>query len=124
MSKSKKKHPVFSSQPYPLYAWGMWVKPVFDDDFANIVEYEFNIDRLTIVGWNQRGDFIEPMVSIIGYGVISLYDCAGYPDFNTPRPPQEFKNYTHEDFVLAEIAMAEPDSDVYAVAKNSWIAEL
>jgi hypothetical protein len=61
------------------------------------------------------------MVSTIGYGVISLYDCAGYPDFNTPRPPQEFRNYTHEDFVLVEIAMAEPDSDVYAVAKNSWI---
>ena len=121
MSKSKKKHPVFTSQPYPLYAWGMWVEPVFDDDFQNIVEYEFNIDRLTIVGWQQHGDLIEPMISTIGYGVISLYDCAGYPDFMSPTPAKEFRNYTHEDFILVEIAMSEPDSDVYAVAKNSWI---
>jgi hypothetical protein len=36
-------------------------------------------------------------------------------------PPQEFRNYTHEDFILVEIAMSEPNSDVYAAAKNSWI---
>ena len=122
MSKSKKKHPVFTSQPYPLYAWGMWVEPVFDDDYENILEYEFNIDRLTIVGWMQRGDVIEPMVSTVGYGVVSLYDCAGYPDFAGPWTRElPFRDYISEDFLLADISMSEPDSDVYAATKNAFL---
>jgi hypothetical protein len=123
MSKKKKKSPVFTSQPYPLYAWGMWVEPVFDDNYENILEYEFNIDRLTIVGWMQRGDVVQPMVSTVGYGVVSLYDCAGYPDFagTWTITDEPFRDFISEDFLLADISMSEPDSDVYAATKNAYV---
>jgi hypothetical protein len=122
MAKKKNNKATFTSQPYPLYAWGMWVEPVFDDNYENILEYEFNIDRLTIVGWMQRGDVIEPMVSTVGSGVVSLYDCAGYPDFAGPwTTTLPFRDYISEDFLLTDISMSEPNSDVYAATKNAFL---
>jgi hypothetical protein len=63
------------------------------------------------------------MVSTVGYGVVSLYDCAGYPDFagTWTITDEPFRDFISEDFLLADISMSEPDSDVYAATKNAYV---
>jgi hypothetical protein len=119
MSKKKEFNETFTSQPYPLYAWGMWVEPVFDDSFSKIVSYEFNVDRLTIVGWMHEEDVVVPMVSSTTYGVIPLYAFTGAPlgvdiDFPSRYP------IVAEEFNLVDITMAEPAREVFEAAKEYY----
>jgi hypothetical protein len=121
MSKAKNNDKTFTAQPYPLYAWGMWVEAVFDDDFAKIVDYDFNVDRLTVVGWMQSGGQVVPMVSSIGYGVVPLYAFSGRPDFCPYRVNEDLvPGRLDDEFVLVEISLAEPESEVYEAAKDSY----
>lgn len=121
MPKKYENNRTFAAQPYPLYAWGMWVESVFDDDFSKVIGYEFNVDRLTIVGWMHSGGEVVPMVSSIGYGIVPLYAFSGRPDYCPYIANEELlPGRLDEEFVLVEISLAEPASEVYEAAKDSY----
>jgi hypothetical protein len=121
MPKKYENTQMFTAQPYPLYAWGMWVEAVFDEDFSEIEDYEFNIDRLTVVGWMQNGGQVVPMVSSIGHGVVPLYAFADKPIFCPYRADEQLvPGRLDDEFVLVEISLAEPDSEVYEAAQDSY----
>ncbi len=119
MSKNKNKKKIFTAQPYPLYAWGMWVESVFDDDFTKIIDYDFNVDRLTIVGWMQEGDDVTPMVSSLICGIIPLYAFTGNPELTRVDYTGPWAD-VHEEFVLVEISMAEPAPEVFEATKDYY----
>ena len=123
MAKKQKKQnnkATFSAQPYPLYAWGMWVTGVFNDDFTEIVDYDFNVDRLTIVGWMHEGSDVIPMVSSIACGIIPLYAFTGSPELTYTEYSDRWSDQMLDEFVLVEIAMAEPAPEVFEATKDYY----
>ena len=116
MSKPKEQKTTFTAQPYPLYAWGMWTDPVVDDKY-NVVDYDFNIDRLTIVGWMHQDEDVIPMVSTLLHGVAPLYAFTGNPEASDYVYKGKYSNISDE-FILVDISITEPHSDVYKAAKR------
>lgn len=127
MSKNKKKHPVFTSQPYPLYAWGMWTNIVLDEEWRPGQEepvarwdYQYNIDRLTIVGWMQEENRVIPMVSSIDCGIVPLYVFTGNPDRLHEDYIDEWYDQMLDEFILVGIEMVEPAHEVFEAVKLQY----
>jgi hypothetical protein len=140
MSKIKNKKPklpkktvkTFTSQAYPLYVWGMWAQVVRDTNPATdfkILGYKYHKDRLTVVGWMQLSDTrVEPMVFTTEWGVVPVYELTGawpaafgeLPDYyDFIRDSEDIHLVVpHEEFVLVDIAMSEPDQEMFDVNKR------
>jgi len=114
----------FSSQPYPLYAWGLWADPIYDGSFEKIERTEYHKDRLTIIGWQTSGRRVEPIVASRDYGPIPLREFSGnWVDL--PMCLDDYEPWLDEEggpamvgnkFVLVEISMTEPDDEVFQAA--------
>ena len=143
MSKLKNKKPklpkktvkTFTSQAYPLYVWGMWVQVVRDrnpeTDFK-LLGYRYHTDRLTIVGWMQMSDTrVEPMVFTTEWGVVPIYELAGAWPAAYGELPDYYDLITYgedltfvvpqEEFVLVDIAMSQPDREMFETSKRTHL---
>jgi hypothetical protein len=132
-TKITNKNKTFTPQPYPLYAWGSWAEPVFNDEFTQLVGFEYHKDRLTVVGWlDVPGQQVEPMVMSTGYGVLELREFSGpWPAINPKEDIYTYREDSHgqrvvieDDFVLVDIAMAEPDDSVFVAANRAHLSSM
>lgn len=130
MFKKRKNSPAnqatFIPQAYPLYAWGVWASQDIDTESMNFLnKLVFHEDRLLVVGWQQCGSRLEPVVLDYDYGPVALVELTG------DWPAQDFDGYEYlldedgerqifkfEKFYLAEISISEPHKDVIESTKS------
>lgn len=128
MPKSKKIKSSFSPQPYPLYVWGMWVNQTVNEETKKL-EAIYNIDRLTIVGWQDYGlSRIEPMVVHMEHGIIALKTLTselGYLsilslDADIRDELEEQLEYTQftDEFLVVDIAISVPEKELFDTAEK------
>lgn len=128
MPKSKKIKSSFSPQPYPLYVWGIWVNKTVDSK-TNKLEAIYNIDRLTIAGWQDYGlSRIEPMVIHMEHGVVALktltnqleYPCILSLDSDIRDELEEQLYYTQymDEFLVVDIAISVPEKELFDTAEK------
>lgn len=125
----------FSPQAYPLYVWGLWAETVRSTNPATgfkLLGYKYHTDRLTIVGWMQMSDTrVEPMVFTSEWGVVPIYELTGswpaeygqLPDYYELIQDRDGAPMVvpHEDFVLVDIAMSQPDREMFEATKQQHL---
>lgn len=124
---SPAKQATFLPQAYPLYAWGVWMSVEYDTEEAGISRTRpaFHEDRLLVVGWQQCGSSMEPVVLDYNYGPVPLVELTGH------WPCKGVEGYEYlldedgerviqviDDFYLTEISISEPGKDVLEATKK------